>query len=86
MTVAGVAIILTGLGFAVLKTAGAIPVFLDKFAALFKLTFLQLSLLVALAGGLVLLTDLIITYYKFHPVNFNKNREKPEETNEQDSR
>lgn len=79
MTVAGVIIIFTGLGFAVLKTAGAMPVFFEKFAALFKLTFLQLGLLVALAGGLVLVADLIITYYKFHPVNFHKDRDNPED-------
>ena len=79
MTVIGVSIILTGLGFAVLKTAGAIPVFMDKFAALLKLSFIQLSLLVTLAGGLVLLADLIITYYKFHPVNFHKDRDNPED-------
>ena len=82
MTVIGVSIVLAGLGLGVLRTAGAIPVFLDKFASIFRLTFLQLSLLIALAGGLVLVADLVITYYRFHPVNFHKNKDKPKDAEE----
>lgn len=83
MTIAGVVIVLTGLGMAVIKTAGASPGFLVKFAALFKLSYLQFSLLIAIAGGLVLLTDLAITWYKFHPVNFHKDRKTTNGTNKQ---
>ncbi|MBN1648743.1 MAG: hypothetical protein JW874_11985 [Spirochaetales bacterium] len=72
MTITAVALIAFGLLLAIIPVSGVYFALLENFAGLFRLSLLTLGLFISLAGIIVLIIDLVLTYYRFHPHNFRR--------------